>query len=56
MTRYWPVAEAGARFGKYLTDPRSPRETALHTYVSRFDELLDQMRPVYKRLRAEDAL
>ena len=35
------VTEAGLRFGKNVSSPQSPRETAPHWYDSRFSELLE---------------
>lgn len=53
---YWCITPAGAQFGKNLTDPKSPRETQPHWYVSRFDELCVILRPIYRQLRQEGAL
>lgn len=38
--KFWSVTEFGARFGKNVTSPASPRETQPHWYVDRFAELL----------------
>lgn len=36
---FWCITEKGLRFGKNLTSPNNPRETAPHWYVDRFLEL-----------------
>lgn len=41
--KFWAVTEAGARYGKNLTSPSSPRETQPHWYVDRFAELVERV-------------
>ncbi|MEM5330366.1 Rha family transcriptional regulator [Paraburkholderia sp. JHI2823] len=53
---FWMVTPAGLRYGKNLTDSRSPRETQPHWYVGRFAELRTHLRPIFRRMQAEDAL
>ena len=36
---FWSVTDKGLRYGKNLTSPNNPRETAPHWYVDRFLEL-----------------
>lgn len=38
---FWCITEKGLRYGKNLTSPNNPRETAPHWYVDRFLELAD---------------
>lgn len=40
MVKFWSVTEAGARFGKNVTTPSSPKETQPHWFSARFPELL----------------
>jgi len=49
---FWMVTPAGSRYGKNLTNPRSPREVQPHWFTSLFPELLAHMR----RLRQEGVL
>ncbi|HDR9061253.1 TPA: Rha family transcriptional regulator [Burkholderia vietnamiensis] len=53
---FWSVTPAGTAYGKNVTDPCSPRETQPHWFVSRFPELLSNLRPVYRKLHAEGVL
>ncbi|MCL6701149.1 BRO family protein [Pseudomonas sp. T1.Ur] len=39
MVPFWSVTDKGLRYGKNLTSPNNPRETAPHWYVDRFLEL-----------------
>lgn len=56
IKNFWCVTPAGSVYGKNLLDPKSPRETQPHWFVSRFDDLLASLRPVYRQLRQEGAL
>ena len=38
--KFWCVTQKGMRYGKNITSPANPRETAPHWYVDRFAELL----------------
>ncbi|WP_433703753.1 Rha family transcriptional regulator [Paraburkholderia sacchari] len=53
---FWVITRVGLKFGKNLTDARSPRETVPHWYVDRFDELRAHLRPFYRQMLAEEAL
>lgn len=39
MVDFWSITDKGLRYGKNLTSPNNPRETAPHWYVDRFVEL-----------------
>lgn len=39
MKQFWVITEKGMRFGKNLTNPKSPRATQPHWYESRFTDL-----------------
>ncbi|RKR44569.1 Rha family transcriptional regulator [Paraburkholderia sp. BL17N1] len=53
---FWLVTPEGLRFGKNLIDTRAPRETVPHWYVGRFAELRTHLRPIFRRMQAEEAL
>ena len=44
IKKYWCISSAGLQFGKNLTSPANPRETAPHWYDDRFGELLQALR------------
>lgn len=44
IKKYWCISSAGLQFGKNLTSPANPRETAPHWYDDRFAELLQALR------------